>query len=157
MQVTMLEIASARAERKGAIVMAGFTGGCLCGAVRFASTADPQFVGHCHCTDCRKSSGTGHSTHLASPEAAFTVTGEVTFFDKPADSGNMVRRGFCATCGSPLYSTNSAMPGLVFARASVLDDPEVARPQMVVFASRAPSWDHVDPALPAFPTMPQRW
>jgi hypothetical protein len=47
------------------------------------------------------------------------------------------------------------MPGVVFPRASSLDDPEMAKPQMVVFASRAPSWDYVDPALPAFPTMPE--
>jgi hypothetical protein len=44
---------------------------------------------------------------------------------------------------------------VVFPRASSLDDPEIATPQMVVFASRAPSWDYVDPALPAFPRMPE--
>ncbi len=133
----------------------GFSGGCLCGAVRFQSTADPQVVGHCHCTDCRKSSGTGHCTHLVVPESAFTVTGTVTFHERPADSGNIVSRGFCGICGSPIFSRNAAMPGVVFPRASVLDDPEIARPQMVVYASRAPSWDRVDPGLPAFATMPE--
>jgi hypothetical protein len=132
-----------------------FTGGCLCGAVRYQSSISPQFVGHCHCVDCRKSSGTGHSTHLLVPEEAFTVSGAVKFYDRPADSGNIVSRGFCPNCGSPVYSKNSAMQGVVFPRASSLDDPEIATPQMVVFASRAPSWDHVDPALPAFATMPE--
>ena len=47
------------------------------------------------------------------------------------------------------------MPGLAFARASSLDDPEIAKPQMVVYASRASSWDYMDPALPAFQTMPE--
>ena len=111
-------------------------------------------VGHCHCVDCRKSSGTGHCTHVVIPEEAFTVSGEVKFYDRPADSGNIVSRGFCPNCGSAVYSTNSGMPGVVFPRASSLDDPEIAKPQMIVFASRAPSWDHVDPELPAFPTMP---
>lgn len=132
----------------------GFTGGCLCGAVRFKSTADSQVVGHCHCVDCRKSSGTGHCTHLVVPEQAFSVTGTVTFYDRAADSGNIVSRGFCATCGSPVYSKNSAMPGIVFPRASVLDDPEIVKPQMIVYASRAPSWDYMSPALPAFAIMP---
>ena len=135
--------------------MAGFTGSCLCGAVRFNSTADPQIVGHCHCVDCRKSSGTGHCTHLIVPEAAFSVTGAVTFYDRAADSGNIVSRGFCGTCGSPIYSRNSAMPVVVFPRASVLDDPGVVTPQMIVYASRAPSWDHMDPALPSFTIMPE--
>jgi hypothetical protein len=135
--------------------MSGFTGGCLCGSVRYASQADPVVVGHCHCVDCRKSSGTGHCTHIVIPKAAFTVTGEVRFYGRPADSGNLINRGFCPTCGSAIFSTNSAMPDMVFPRASSLDDPEVATPQMVVYASRAPSWDHVDPNLPSFATMPE--
>lgn len=134
--------------------MAGFTGGCLCGAVRFKCTEDPQLVGHCHCVDCRKSSGTGHCTHLVVPETAFSVVGAVTFYDRAADSGNVVSRGFCGTCGSPIYSRNSAMPGVVFPRASVLDNPEVLKPQMIVYASRAPAWDHMDPTLPSFAVMP---
>jgi hypothetical protein len=135
--------------------MTGFTGSCLCGTVRFESTADPQIVGHCHCVDCRKSSGTGHCTHLVVPEAVFSVTGPVSFYDRAADSGNIVSRGFCGTCGSPIYSTNSGMPGVVFPRASVLDDPGIVQPQMIVYASRAPAWDHMDPALPNFAIMPE--
>jgi len=87
-------------------------------------------------------------------EEGFTVTGELKFYDNPADSGNVVSRGFCPTCGSAVYSTNSGMPGMVFPRASSLDDPEVFQPQMIVYASRAPSWDRMDESLPAFDTMP---
>ncbi|HKA80255.1 MAG TPA: hypothetical protein VKD43_09485 [Xanthobacteraceae bacterium] len=47
------------------------------------------------------------------------------------------------------------MPGAVFPRASVLDDPGIVNPQMIVYASRAPSWDHMDPALPTFAIMPE--
>lgn len=134
---------------------AGLTGGCLCGAVRYASRAEPGMTGHCYCTDCRKSSGTDHCTHVMLPKDGFSVTGELRFYDRPADSGNMVSRGFCPVCGSPVYSTNAAMPGHVFLRASSLDDPEAARPGLVVYASRAASWSRLDPALPAFPEMPQ--
>jgi len=134
--------------------MAGFSGGCLCGDVRYESTVDPQLAGHCHCIDCRKSSGTGHCTHVGIPRAAFEVTGEVKFYAHPADSGNMISRGFCPTCGCAIYSINSGMPELVFPRASSLDDPELIQPQVVVYASRAPSWDFVDPDLPSFPEMP---
>jgi hypothetical protein len=88
------------------------------------------------------------------PEAGFSVTGEVRFYDKPADSGKMVSRGFCPTCGSALYSTNSGMEGLVFVRASSLDDPEAFRPMMVVYTDRAASWDRMDENLPNFAAMP---
>ena len=131
-----------------------FTGGCLCGAVTYESTAEPAVAGHCHCVDCRKTSGTGHGSHIGVPDTAFKVTGEVKFFDAPADSGNVVSRGFCPTCGSAIYSTNSAMPGLAFIRASSLDDPEVFQPQLVVYTKRAASWDKMDPSLPTFEGMP---
>jgi len=68
----------------------------------------------------------------------------------------MVSRAFCPVCGSPVYSLNAAMPELIFLRASSLDDPELFRPQMVVFASRAPSWDVLGPNLPSFAEMPPR-
>ena len=132
----------------------GFKGGCLCGAVRFESTANPQLVGHCHCLDCRKLSGTGHCTNIMISEEAFTISGEVKFYERLADSGNLVSRGFCPNCGSAIYSTNSGMPGVVYPRASSLDDPNSLEPQVVVYASRALVWDPVDPALIAFPEMP---
>ena len=131
-----------------------FSGGCLCGAVRYESSAEAAIAGHCHCDDCRKTSGTGHGSHMAVPEQAFELTGEVRFFDKPADSGNMVSRGFCPTCGSAVYSRNSGMPGMAFVRASSLDDPNVFRPQLVVYTKRAATWDLIDTSLPSFDGMP---
>jgi hypothetical protein len=88
------------------------------------------------------------------PETSFTVTGEIRFFDKPADSGNLVSRGFCPNCGSAIYSKNSGMPGLVFVRASSLDEPDVFKPQMIVYTDRAAAWDYMDSLLPGFATMP---
>ena len=135
-------------------VGAMFTGGCLCGAVRYECTGEAAMAGHCHCLDCRRTSGSGHSSHLATPSATVTITGQVAEYAAPADSGNVVTRAFCPVCGAPVYSTNAGMPGLTFLRASSLDDPEVFQPQMVVYASRAPSWDHMDGSLPSFAIMP---
>lgn len=131
-----------------------FSGGCLCGAVRYKGSEEPVIAGHCYCIDCRKTSGTGHGSHLGLPETAFEITGDVTFFDATTDSGNTVSRGFCPTCGSAIYSTNSGMPGIVFPRASSLDDLEVFKPQVNVYAKRAASWDKVDSSLPTFDEMP---
>ncbi len=130
------------------------SGSCLCGAVRYETDAEPLAVGHCHCVDCRKSSGTGHCTHAAVPEEGLKVTGALKFYDRPADSGNIVSRGFCPQCGSAILSRNAAMPGMAFLRASSLDDPDAVSPQMIVYQSRAPSWDRVDGGLPAFDEMP---
>ena len=131
-----------------------FTGSCLCGAISYKAVGRPEIGGHCHCLDCRKTSGTGHGSHAVMPEQAVDIKGNPSRYDKPADSGNMVSRYFCPTCGGPVYSTNSGMPGMVFLRASSLDDPEVFTATMIVYTRSAPSWDVMDPGLPAFETMP---
>lgn len=133
--------------------MTEFTGGCLCGAVRYTCTAEPMMAGHCHCDDCRRSSGSGHSSHMLIPEASVTLSGPTTAYDRAADSGNMVSRHFCPTCGSAVFSTNASMPGMMFLRVSSLDDLEAFKPQMHVYASRAASWDKPGD-LPAFDKMP---
>jgi len=131
-----------------------FEGGCLCGGARYNAEGEPLVAGHCYCQDCRRSSGTAHCTHVAFMDGTFKASGDIRFFARPADSGNMVRRGFCPTCGSALYSTNDGTPGLVYIRASSLDDPETIVPQISVFASRAPSWDQPPDPLPSFAEMP---
>jgi hypothetical protein len=131
-----------------------FTGGCLCGAVRYVCDADPSMAGHCHCEDCRRTSGSGHSSHLMVPEAAVRLTGEVKAYVRASDSGSPVTRAFCPECGAPVYSTNPGLPGMLFLRASSLDDLEVFKPQMHVFTMRAASWDPPTDGLPAFEKMP---
>jgi len=131
-----------------------FSGSCQCGAVRYESQADPMMGVHCHCTACRKTGGTGHSSHLVAARDAVRVTGTVTEYERKADSGTAVTSAFCSKCGSPVYSRNAARPELIMLRASSLDDPEIFKPSISVYTSRAPSWDHVDPALPGFAAMP---
>lgn len=130
------------------------TGGCLCGAVRYETMAGPIVTGHCYCEDCRRTSGTAHGTHVMVPEEGFALRVGLRAYDRPADSGNMVSRHFCPTCGSAVFSTNSGMPGFVFLRASSLDDLDAVTPSVVVYASRAPRWDPADPSLPSFAEMP---
>jgi len=67
--------------------MAGtFTGGCLCGAVRYRCDGEPMMAGHCHCEDCRRTSGTGHASLMAVPEASLALTGEVRVYQRAADT-----------------------------------------------------------------------
>ena len=131
-----------------------FTGGCFCGAVRYEYSGEPNFAAHCQCNRCRMASGTGHSSFLAVQEADLNLSGDLTFHEAPADSGNIVSRGFCPTCGSPIMARNSGWLGVVGLIASCLDDPEVFKPQVVAYRACAASWDKMDPALPAFEAMP---
>jgi hypothetical protein len=127
------------------------TGGCLCGAVRYESRAEPHFAGHCQCRDCEKSTGTGHSSHLGVPTGELRISGELRHYDTTAESGNISTRSFCAICGSPVLFKTSGFEGVIGITAGSLDDPSLFKPGMVVFTDSAPSWDHIDPALRRFP------
>ena len=130
------------------------SGGCLCGAVTYEAAGEPAVVGHCYCDDCRKSSGTAHCTHVGIVADLLTLSGRLQSYDKPADSGNVITRSFCPECGSPIHSANSGMPGMLFLRASSLDNLDNIRPQMTVYAARAPAWAQLDRSGPIFDEMP---
>ncbi|NRR30227.1 GFA family protein [Oxalobacteraceae bacterium] len=131
-----------------------YTGGCACGAIRYEISGEPVFSNDCQCRDCQRESGTGHGSHLTFLREGVKLTGEGSHWDMLADSGNMKTRYFCASCGTPVYLTFSAMPQFFSVRAASLDDPGRYRPQVVTYRARGHDWDKVDPALAQFDRMP---
>ena len=131
-----------------------FKGSCLCGAVHYECTAEPFFMGNCHCRDCQKASGGAYDPCIGLPAAALKVTGPVKYHDSKADSGSTLSRGFCAECGGRLFGKSSAMPDLAMITAGSLDDPSQYKPSMDIFTSSAQPWDYMNPALTKFPKMP---
>lgn len=130
------------------------SGQCLCGKVRYQGDAEPHFQVKCYCTDCRKTSAAGHAAMLGFSADAIRLTGKTAEYHSKADSGAQVTRAFCPHCGSGVYARNSAMPEMIFLRASTMDEPDLFEPQIAVYASRAPAWDPVSPGIPAFPERP---
>jgi len=135
--------------------MSKLSGECLCGEISYICTEDAVMAGLCQCTDCQKISGSGHIASIAVPRGSLIISGNLAFHEKAAESGNLVKRGFCPKCGSHIYAENTGVPQFEFIRAGSLNDLEAFKPSMVVYASSGASWDHIDPALPRFPTMPQ--
>src|SRR6516164_11599959 len=86
------------------------TGGCLCRAIRFEGDAEPQFQVTCYCTDCRRTSGTGHAAMMGFTDDAIRVTPGAREFASWADSGNDIIRAFCPTCGSGICSRTAGTP-----------------------------------------------
>ncbi len=132
-----------------------FTGGCACGAVRYAISDEPIFANHCQCRDCQRISGTAHGSYMTFPRReGVKVEGQARRWDIVADSGNTKTHAFCETCGVPVYLTFEAMPDLFAVHAASLDDPSRFRPHAITYASRAHDWAPLDRALPRFETMP---
>jgi hypothetical protein len=134
---------------------AALRGACACGAVRYECTAEPVLSVLCHCRDCQRTTGSGHGAELMVPSAAFAFTsGEPRYYALTGDSGNVVSRGFCVTCGSPLVARSSGFPDLMAIHAGSLDDPGCYQPTQHVFLSSAQPWDRIDPQATAFERMP---
>ncbi len=131
----------------------GFTGGCLCGAVRYECSAAPLAMGNCHCRDCQRATGSAYAAALLVPRHAVTVTGEVTYYEVTGESGGTVGRGFCPICGSRLFS-RPPNPELMGITAGSLDDPSRFAPAMDIYTASAQPWDRMNPALPKFERMP---
>lgn len=130
------------------------TGRCLCGAVTYEADGEPVVVAHCHCTDCQRLSGAGHTTGAMFAADSVRVRGRVSEFRLESAARNVVIRSFCPGCGSPLFGRNEGMPGFVTVAVGTLDDPDGVQPQVVVFARSRRSWDHRDDALPTFDAQP---
>src|ERR1700756_516647 len=75
------------------------TGGCQCGAVRFALSAAPVKVSICHCRMCQKASGAPFASFADIERSDFAWTR-----GKPAAfrSSSIAERDFCSQCGTPL-------------------------------------------------------
>ncbi len=75
------------------------TGGCQCGAVRYALHAEPTGASICHCRMCQKAFGNYFSALTGLPPADLTWTrGQPATFR----SSEAVERGYCRDCGTPL-------------------------------------------------------
>lgn len=102
----------------------------------------------------RDETGGGHTNVMAFPAEALKVTGTLRFHEVKTDSGNVMRRGFFPTCGSPVLGTTSGLPDVTAISTGSLDDPSVFKPQFVCYTSRDHAWDLADAAVPSFPKMP---
>lgn len=124
-----------------------FSGGCLCGAVRYECGAPLIAPVLCHCASCRRATG-------AHAVAWMTVRGEDFRYTRGSAAGFAsspgVVRGFCAACGSSLTYRNENSPGTIDVTIATLDDPAAIRPQDHIWMSDAVAWDRPGDGLPEF-------
>lgn len=130
------------------------SGGCLCGAVRFKVSGKPLRMAQCHCVDCQRATGTGHASNATFLEQDVEVSGGTTSFASPSDSGNVLTRHFCPTCGARLFLTSKARPGMITFAVGAFDDSSWYEPQFVFYTKRRPRWDITTESVPHFDAMP---
>ncbi|MDX1513806.1 MAG: GFA family protein [Gammaproteobacteria bacterium] len=136
--------------------MSKIVGGCLCGAVRYESSAEPVMIAACHCATCQKNTGSAFSLNIGVPEDSVSIEGEslATYEDRAGASGKPFYRRFCSRCGSPISGHGEAYAGLVFLKAGTLDDPTWIKPGAHIWCSEKQPWVNIDEDAAAFPRNP---
>ena len=126
-----------------------YQGKCLCGEVHIKVNGRISDIIHCHCSLCRKNSGTAFATNGFINTADFEITsGKTTlssFSFKPGRS-----RHFCSQCGSPVYSANEDDPTRLRIRLGIIDSEITERPISHNFVSSKANWEDLEADLPHY-------
>ena len=126
------------------------TGGCLCGGVRFEVTEPLVSASWCHCTRCRRRTGSSASPNArVAPGSLRIVSGEeLVRCYQPPDG---FAKCFCAECGSHLWSRSPDDPDVISIRLGAFDDDPGIRPTWRQFVAYAAPWDTIpDDGLPRY-------
>lgn len=122
-------------------------GGCLCGSVRYEATGEPYNITHCHCSDCRRSSGAPFVTWASfrTQDLRFTA-------GSPRElpwAGRL--RSFCPHCGTPLTFKAVAEAPEVDVTVCSFDDLGKVTPADHTWVSDRLPWIRLADDLPTFP------
>jgi hypothetical protein len=116
-------------------------GNCHCGQISFEAEVDPDAVRICHCTDCQTLSGSAYRVNVSAPAASFVLrSGAPRIYVKTAESGNKRAHGFCANCGTQIYSIDAQEPRAYSIRVGTLKQRAQLRPTRQIWYRSALPW-----------------
>jgi hypothetical protein len=131
--------------------MAGFDGGCACGAVRYRLTSEPMIVHCCHCEDCQRQAGGAFAINaLIETDRIELLRGEPVAISMPTDSGRPHDIYRCEDCATAVWSDYGRRPAMRFVRATTLDDRQALAPDVHIFTRSKLPWVSLPPEVPAF-------
>ncbi len=126
-----------------------YKGSCLCGSIRYEITGELGDFGYCHCTSCRKASGTAHAANSPVDRANFRLVGGTeTLREYESSPGKF--RVFCTSCGSPIFACLASSPDVIRVRLGSLDTPFTKQPKAHTFIGDKAPWEPVTDDLPQF-------
>ncbi|WP_221801527.1 GFA family protein [Oceanobacter mangrovi] len=133
-------------------------GSCQCGQIRYQLQGKIAGFYLCHCSRCRKDSGSAHAANLFCPQAVmeWLAGGELAVEYKVPETRH--RKCFCPTCGSSLpYRLDD---GTWLVPAGSLDSELVMKPSAHIFMDSKAAWDRDwradDDPIPCFEGFPGR-
>ncbi len=132
-----------------------YSGGCLCGALRYQAEGEPVYMEHCYCEDCRKASGSGFIPVIGFAARAVCFHGESLKFKSKAANGRDATRNSCPICGSLVFGGEVGKDTSFTIYAGTLDDPSLFHPTVAIFTRGRPDWAVIPHGLKIFERAPQ--
>ncbi|MES2746228.1 MAG: GFA family protein [Bdellovibrionota bacterium] len=119
--------------------MTKLNGSCLCGAVKYEIEGEAKAFYLCHCSRCRKFSGTAHAANLfVKVKALHWLSGEQSI-KHFAVTGTRFAKNFCSTCASPVPYVNAE--GHATIPAGGLDCASPLVPMAHIYCRSRADWD----------------
>ncbi len=133
-----------------------YAGSCLCGEVSFQVSGPIKSFQYCHCSRCRKVTGTAHASNMfVAPEQLKWLTGEesVGRFEQPG--AKYFATCFCKKCGSSLPWLTQPGNNLIIPAGSLDGAIDIKPKQSIYWQSRA-DWYQSPTDLPCHDELPQK-
>ena len=131
------------------------SGSCLCGEVRYSIKGNFGLFQYCHCSRCRKFTGSAFSPNiLVSPEDFEWLSGEDQVGRFELEGARHFATSFCKRCGSSLPWRSQSGKTVVIPAGTLDEKPDLSPSQNIYYTSRAPwfeepgSLDHYDELPP---------
>lgn len=129
-----------------------YRGSCLCGTVKYEVRGEFGAAYFCHCSRCRKATGSAFASSALVAAKDFVVVEGNDALKSFSVKG--VHRVFCGNCGSPIISRRDAMPEAVRVRLGTLDSPLQRGPQGHIYTASKANWFEICDDLPQYSELP---
>lgn len=134
--------------------MARYTGGCLCGALRYDAIGEPTLCVYCCCGDCRKASGSGFIPFMGFSRSSVKFSGQILSHRSRAANGGDSVRNSCAVCGGLVFGGEVEHSDSFTIYSGSLDEPLGFKPTVAIFNRHRAPWVVLPSGLKMFEEMP---
>lgn len=132
------------------------SGSCLCGSVTYSFAKDIGVFQYCHCSRCRKFTGSAHASNIfIKPEDFHWLSGENLVGRYQPDDTKYLTTAFCKHCGSSLPWLNKSHTLMVIPAGTLDDDPGI-RPKWNVYCASKAEWEVEAASIPKYDELPPR-
>lgn len=128
-------------------------GACLCGSITYKVSGEPQRFLHCHCSRCRRASGTGHASNVIIEGKLEFASGADLLKRYKVPEAERFSNVFCSNCGAPMPREIKGTSRVVIPAGSLLTDPGIVPLARIFWDSRT-DWSCSQDPLPVFAEYP---